>query len=481
MGTMDALNNDILLLVGDYLESHNDRYNAIFVNRRFNGLFSRSLYRAAALNNRLQVQSFLKAILLRPDLAGVVRSLDFSDWQFQQGHDDLTEPELSLFIAWAAAIAHSEAEGSQWERDLRSGVDEAWLALLLSSVHNVRQLKLVYPSLPTEPRGYPYLDRVFERATARQKPFDACPGFHRLREVSLRQVTGPDDDQGTFYPSQIMPFLQMPSLQTLSVDSLIEYRPDAGRDSEEQAGETSEQADVEQKLEKENNVRSYVSEITLTASNGARGMDELIASCPSLKSFKYQHSDARLLADGFQPSAFNQSLSSNKNTLETIWLDNLGEHLPFTINGLNESHDEWFGSFADFTVLKDLRIRLPNLLDVQYQMEPSLPLPEVLPSSIESLYIEGCKENSLCMLVRQVKAVLQARKTRFKALQCLQIEGVFHDDDEDADTSGDGGGTGGGRVIKPRIYELVEPLQEDCAASGVQLFLRDRMCLHTME
>lgn len=481
MGAMDALNNDILLLVGDYLDSHNDRYNAIFVNRRFNGLFPRSLYRSAALKNRSQVQSFLKAILLRPDLAGAVRSLDFSDWQFQQGHD-LTEPELSLFIAWAAAIAHSEAESSQWEKDLRSGVDEAWLALLLSSVHNVRQLKLVYPSLPTEPRGYPYLDRVFERAMARQKPFDASPGFHRLGEVSLRQVTGPDDDQGTFSPSQVMPFLQMPLLQTLAVDSLIEYRPDAGRDSEDQAGdETAEQKPEKEDRKEDSNVRSYVSEITLTASNGAHGMDELIAFCPSLKSLKYQHSDARLLADGFQPSAFNQSLSRNKNTLETIWLDNLGEHLPFTINGLNESHDEWFGSFADFTVLKDLRIRLPNLLDVQYQMEPSLPLTEVLPSSIESLYIEGCKENSLSMLIRQVKAVLEARKTRFKALQCLHIEGVFHDDDEDADTSGDGGGTGGGRVIKPRIYEMVEPLQEDCAAAGVQLFLRDRMCLQTMD
>lgn len=472
MGTMDALNNDILLLAGDYLESHNDRYNAIFVNRRFNGLFPRALYRSAALKSRSQVQSFLKAILLRPDLAGVVRSLDFSDWQLQQGHDlTLTEPELSLFIAWAAAIAHSEAESSQWEADLRSGVDEAWLALLLSSVHNVRQLKLVYPSLPTEPRGHPYLDRVFERATARQKPFDACAGFHRLREVSLRQVTGPDDDQGTFYPSQIMPFLQMPLLQRLSVDSLIEYRPEkAGAEASEQKPESES-----------SNVQSSVSEITLTASNGARGMDELIASCPSLKSFKYQHSDARLLADGFQPSAFNQSLVRSQNTIETIWLDNLGEHLPFTINGLNESHDEWFGSFADFAVLKDLRIRLPNLLDVQYQMEPSLPLTEVLPSSIESLYIEGCKENSLSMLIRQVSAVLEARKTRFKGLQCLHIEGVFHDDDEDADTSGDGGGAGGGRVIKPRIYEMVEPLHEDCAAAGVQLFLRDRMCLHTMQ
>ncbi|KAL4920741.1 hypothetical protein BDW62DRAFT_208851 [Aspergillus aurantiobrunneus] len=469
---MESLPNDIILLVGDCLDSHDDCYNAVFVNRRFHDLFSRALYRSASLNSRSAVQCFAKAIMPRPELTRVVRSLDFGNWQFEQGLPDLNEDDIALFSSWAKTNSNSAEEHSQWEKDLCSGVDEAWIALLLSSVHNVRQLQLTYPSHSLESRGY--LDRLFFRAATHQKPFDRHPAFHRLREVSLRQATASQDDKGSFKPSQIMPFLQMPALKTLSVDSLVEYRPEA----------TSEQTSPEETpnlLQKQHANHVLLSEITLTCSNGAQGMKELISSCPSLKSFKYQHSDAQLLAEGFQPSAFSESLSNNKTTLETIWLDNLGEHLPFTFAGLNESHDEWFGSFADFTALKDLRIRLPNLLDIQYQLEPSSPLTEVLPDSIESLYIEGCKENSLDMLIRQVKSVLEARKTRFKALRWLHIEGFFHDDDEDADASSDGANGDGGRVIKPRVYEMVEPLQEACAQAKVQLFLRDRMCLQTMD
>ncbi|KAL4782085.1 hypothetical protein BJX76DRAFT_303384 [Aspergillus varians] len=469
---MECLNNDTLLLIGDHLGSHQDRYNCVFINRRSHELFSRALYRSATLKNRSQVRAFLKAIMLRPGLTRVVRSLDFGGWHFEQDQLPLTEDDRALFSLLARINSHSAAEHSQWEKDLCEGVDEAWIALLLSTVPNVRQLNLIYPSNCLEYRGY--LDTLFARAAAtQQNPGDRCTtAFHRLREVSLRQVTGPDDDKGTFFPWQIMPFLQMPSLQAFSVDSLIEYRPDP-------ADEENKEED-RQTPEKKPQGRLLLSEITLTSSNGAKGMEDLLASCPSLKSFKYQHSDAHLLAEGFQPSAFNQTLSRNKSTLETIWLDNLGEHLPFTISGLNETHDEWFGSFADFTVLKDLRIRLPNLLDIQYQMEPSSPLTEVLPRSIESLYIEGCKEHSLDMLIRQVRSVLDTRKTHFKALRHLHIEGFFHDDDEDANTSGDGASGDGARVIKPRVYEAVQPLIDACAQAEVQLFLRDRMCLQTM-
>jgi hypothetical protein len=255
------------------------------------------------------------------------------------------------------------------------------------------------------------------------------------------------------------------------VDSLIEHRP-------EPADELNDNEETDEPSSERSQSQSF-SEITLTSSNAFKGLESILSSCASLKSFKYQHTDALLLAEGFRPSAFNTSLSRHKSTLETIWLDKLGTHLPFTISGVNESHEEWFGSFADFTALKDLRIRLPNLLDIQYSFEPQTPLIDVLPGSIESLYIEDCKERSLGMLLDQVGLVLEARnrKTRFNALRRLDIEGFFHDDEEDADTSGGGNG---GRVIKQRVYEMVEPLRGVCEEAGIQLSLRDRMCLHTM-
>ncbi|RDW74510.1 uncharacterized protein DSM5745_07172 [Aspergillus mulundensis] len=471
---MEGLNDDIILLIVDHLEDHGDRYNAIIVNHRFHELFSRALYRSASLKNVSDVQSFLKTITLQPSLASAVRSLDFEGWTFNDAQTLFSQDDIALFSNCAKANCHSPEEHAQWESDLSDGVDEAWIALLLSFTPNIRQLKLVYPSHSLEIRGY--LDRLFQRVTTQQKPFDRRPAFTRLHDVSLRQVTRDDKAIGTFSPSQIEPFLRMPSLTRLAVDSLIEYRPDP---SEEQT-----EVDAGQKVENLNVQTHSLSEITLTSSNAFNGLNTTLSSCPGLKSFKYQHTDALLLAEGFRPSAFNTSLARHKATLETIWLDNLGTHLPFTISGLNESHEEWFGSFAEFTALKDLRIRLTNLLYIQYSFEPVTPLTDVLPEGIERLYIEDCKERSLGMLLAQVGLVLEARKTngRFRRLRSLDIEGFFHDEEEDADTSGDGDGEGGGLApaIKPRICEMVEPVRDVCERAGIRLSLRDRMCLHTM-
>ncbi|KAL4800327.1 hypothetical protein BDV19DRAFT_375948 [Aspergillus venezuelensis] len=490
---MENLNDDILLLVGDYLETHEDRYNAIFVNRRFNELFSPSLYRSARLTSRSQVQSFLKAILLRPSLSGVVRSLDFADWQNEHKNDTLSADDIALFSQCAKTHSAVVEEHAQWEQDLVAGVDEAWTVLLLPTVHNVTKLDLVYPN-SLESKGY--LDRLFERAmtTQQQKPASRRLVFHRLREVSLRQAIGEDDVKGTFSTAQVLPFLSMPKLQKLAVDSLVEYCPPADEqrdtDEDERAVDepTRETPEVQDPRQQEPEILSpSLTEINLTTSNGYTGLSQLLSSCPSLTTFKYQHSDAHLLSSGFQPSAFFNTLSMQKSTLQTIHLDNLGEHFPFTIQGLNESYDQPFGSFAEFTALKDLRVRLPNLLHMQWQLafEPAVPLSEVLPSSIESLSIESCKENTLPILLRQIQSALDAKekgKKRFAALRNLEIEGVFHDDEEDEPVSGDGGGSNGegGRVIRPRIYELVQPLRETCEKAGVRFHLRDRACAMTM-
>ncbi|KAE8146780.1 hypothetical protein BDV25DRAFT_161747 [Aspergillus avenaceus] len=294
-----------------------------------------------------------------------------------------------------------------------------------------------------------------------EKPFDAQPAFRHLQEVSLAHQDMTEDTKGSYLPSQILPFFQLPSMRMLIADSVIE---------------SGSSQDEPQAIDIPAIGPSPISEITLNSSNGSRGMESLISSCSSLKSFKYQHSDSHLLAEGFRPSAFYRSLAGSKNSLQTLWLDNYGTHLPFTIAGVNETHDEWFGSLADFTALKDIRIRLPNLLDVRYQPEPSTALVDILPSSVESLYVEGCKENGLGMLIGQLKTVLNKRQTRFSRLRRLDIEGFFHDE-EDEDASGYQENTatnGGQRVIKARVYEMAEPLQTACAEAGIALFLRDR-------
>lgn len=456
---MPALPNDILLLVGESLEDHHDRYSLIFVCRRFHDLFLGYVYRAASITTCCDIQSFLRSVLKRPELARAVRSLHFDRWQdgLSTGDAKITGEDRELFNRWTESISKSDDESADWKQDLRNGVSEAWIALLLPLARNLRHLRLIYP------KDNNYLDRTLQRAVSGE-----YSAFQSLQEVSLSHLEcDSDNTKGSFLPSQILPFFQLPLMRSISADTVME-----SNSAQEDRGMSEADPLTDP---------SSISEITLTAGNGAKGMKSLIASCPSLKSFKYQHSDSHLHAEGYQPSAFYRSLVGNRSTLQTLWLDSCGHHLPFTVTGVNETHDEWFGSLAEFTALKNLRIRLPNLLNIRYQPEPMTSLPDVLPQSLESLYVEGCKENSLSVLLKQIHMVLSQHVSRFPMLNRVDIEGFFHDDEDYEDSGYEAnGGTGEKVVIKPRVYEMVEPLRIACAEVGVDLFLRDRLCLETM-
>jgi hypothetical protein len=461
---MENIPNDVILLIGDYLEDRGDCYNAVLVNSRFHALFSRALFRSTALKNLAQLQLFMKAIVRQPSLASVIQCLDLSRWESAPAQSFLDADELAQLSIWAKSFSRSEEEHIQWEQDLLKGNEEAWIALLLSLANNIRQLKLAYP------RENKYLDQIFDRAVNSERQSGQCHGFLRMEEVFLSHMED-DESKGSLSPAQLLPFFQMPSMRTVNADTVIEPAlpsVDSGRETE--IGTEDEAARP-----------SLITNLTLNTSNAAQGLESLLALCPSLKSLKYQHSDDHALASGFQPTSFFTSLATSKPTLESLWLDNLGTHHAFTASGLNESYDGYFGSLADFTALKDLRIRLLNLLDVGYTFEPSAPLPEILPASIERIHIESCKENSLPMLISQLQLVLEARKDRFKELKRVDIEGFFHVDDEDLDDSGADGAPGTReRVIKERVLEMAQPLRDGCGEVGVQLFLRDRACAQTM-
>ncbi|PYH75886.1 hypothetical protein BO82DRAFT_359659 [Aspergillus uvarum CBS 121591] len=460
-----ALPNDILLLVGEFVEDHRDRYNLLFVSRQFNELFRRLLYRAASLKSCAQLHSFLGALLRRPELARAVRSLDFHEWQSRTASSSTSfaDTDITPFTNLSGGFSHSEQEQERWSQDLANGVEEAWIALLLPLVGNLRHLRLVYP------KNNIYLDRMMQRAVTGERPFHHQPTFRVLRDVSLSHLPDDEDSRGSFMPSQILPFFQLPSMRTFTADSVVETTR-----SEESESETAD-SEYEPVVGS-----SSISEITLCTSSGSRGMESLIASCSSLKSFKYQHSDSHLLSEGYRPSSFYRSLDTSKHCLQSLWLDNGGTHLPFTVAGANETHDEWLGPLTEYTSLKELRIRLPNLLDIRYQLDPSCPLTDILPPSLEALYVEGCKENSLTMLVGQLKSVLQKRKTQFTSLKRLDIEGFFHDEEDEEASGYQASDSMGERFIRPRVYEMAEPLREVCVDVGIDLYLRDRDCLETM-
>jgi hypothetical protein len=463
------LPNDVLLLVGEQLDDHADRWNLIFISQDFHDLFLSLVYRTVRLNHWRGAYSFIRAITKRPSLARVVRELDLSRWRKEsipQADWDVLQ-RSSILQGRVEVSSYSQDETTQWGENLAKGRGDAWIALMLPLLTQLRQLHLVYstPSI--------CLNRIMQRAISNERPFQSQPAFQHLSKVSLHhredldQPTAHTNAENGSHEDQsalLLSFFHLPSMCSIVANSLVDPTS-ISIDSDLETDET-EPLDVG---------CSSITEIDLSRSSGNRGMEALIASCADLKSFKYQHSDSHLTSNGYQPTAFYRSLTRSKRSLQTLWLDHYGDHYPFTSAGLNQTHDEWFGSLADFSALREIRIRLPNLLDIRYQSEPTSPLINSLPRSLEILYIDGCEERHVGMLVSQLRTVVRNRRSRFPHLRRLSIEGAFRN------ASADGlGGTSASAsepaddTIKPKIVQAAEPLHEDCASAGLELHVHDR-------
>ncbi|KAJ5787863.1 hypothetical protein N7457_002853 [Penicillium paradoxum] len=465
-----ALPNDVLLLIGEQLERKTDRWNLILVSHQFHDLFLSLVYRKVSLHDWQDADSFLHAILKRPALARTVRELDVTEWRAKGLSDNdcryiQTSPAL---VKWLDSVAHSKPESNRWSGDLKHGLVDAWVALILPLLSQLRKLQLAYGT------SSPYLERIMERVVNCEKPFSIQPAFRYLRNVSLYHREDLDhsenrenvEDGAKSSSTLLLPFFQLPSVRSITANSVVDFNSTAITTTSEGTEE-----DKDQYLG-----FSSITEIDLHASSGNHGMEMLVASCADLKSFKYQHSDSNVLSHGYQPSAFYRSLCHSKHSLQTLWLDHYGSHHPFTAAGLNQTHDEWFGSLIDFTALRELRIRLPNLLDIRYQNEPTTPLTECLPSSLETLYIEGCEARHLGMLVSQLQTVIKNRRVRFPKLERIDIEGAFRNatSDDDDDLSASSGSEIHEAGIKDKVYQVAEPLHMDCLHAGMGLHLHDR-------
>jgi hypothetical protein len=463
------LPNDVLLLVGEQLNNHADRWNLIFVSQHFHDLFLSLVYRSVRLNHWRNSFSFICAITKRPSLARVVRELDLSSWQKEpipQENWEVLQRSVILKDR-VEASSYSQDETAQWADHLAKGRGDAWIALMLPLLSQIRRLHLVYstPSL--------CLNRIMQLAANNERPFQSQTAFQHLCKVSLHHREGlgePTSQRNADNASHenqsdlLLSFFELPSMRSIVANSVVD--PTSTSINSDLEGEDTEPLDMG---------RSSITEIDLRRSSWNRGMEALIASCADLRSFKYQHSDSHLASNGYQPTALYRSLTRSKRSLQTLWLDHYGDHYPFTSAGLNQTHDEWFGSLADFSALREIRIRLSNLLDIRYQSEPTSPLINSLPGSLEILYIEGCEERHMGMLVSQLRTVVRNRRSQFPHLRRLDIEGAFRSAsaDEFGDTSASTSDPADD-TIKPKIMQAAEPLHEECAAAGLELHVHDR-------
>jgi len=308
------------------------------------------------------------------------------------------------------------------------------------------------------PGAYSNFPRAFQRAANREKPFDAKPGFPRLEKVEIEQW----DDDDYIHPSTVLPFFRFPSMRVLIASGVVETSFEIDKHLSQLPLPGS----------------SSITYLNLWYSNGCYGMRDLISSCANLECF-YNHADTHMLGQRFRPSVFFDSLAPAKKSLRSLWLDYCWYHIAEDIEDPDTPHIYRFGSLADFPKLREVRIRLRNLLDIRPgpggDAVVTTPLIDILPSSIEWLYTEDCKEKYAPILVSQLQDLVSHRRTRVPRLARLDIQGQFHQKQPDEYTIWPG------FHLKPELHELIDPLCDACQEAGIEFFVRDHTCRSSME
>ncbi|OQE26027.1 hypothetical protein PENFLA_c007G02920 [Penicillium flavigenum] len=352
-------------------------YRLVSTSRRLHTVFQRSLYTNVTLCGRgsedQTINIFLYAVTRTPRLASYVRSLKVNCWETEKdsngksaqrvGFDDKLVHQLV-----AERTGYSEEEKSKWLEDLERHNSDACLALLIPQLQELRKLNLTWPF------GSHYVVDMLKKVAIRKEPI-----FPHLEEAYAAW-----HDSENAFPSHYMnAFFKFPSMRKVGCYMLAENENDNDDEfaSESDDSESPKRATLSPQC-------SNITDIDLQESNAAEGMREWVQACKALKSFRLVHGGGVVSGTDFQPRKIYESLALHKLTLESIWVEAYdGAYM--------DTDDEWMGSFADFTALRLICISLPNLVGFDERKLPLRKLRDVLPSSLETLFLSLCEDESL--------------------------------------------------------------------------------------
>ncbi|KAL4863452.1 hypothetical protein BDV12DRAFT_177458, partial [Aspergillus spectabilis] len=406
---MPHLPAEILCLVVAELTEVKDRLCLLQTCRQWRALLSNEVYRSLQISG-VQIRRLLALALHNPQLALSIRELDvFWSKYHADGRDKVPLEEAVLALVDRTARAE---EAEKLRADLNGGDGDAWVALLLISLPNLTHLAGYWEN-PT-----PWITRILSRVALRQHPFDVHPVLQCLTSLT----TTSDDNHDYYAPYQFLPFLYLPSMRELSLSAVKDYEV-LPREEEEEEGHPAIRAA---------RGTSPVTSLTLENDcNGRYGMVDFITACANLKRFTYQHFFQVVWGSRyseFRPRLFYTPLYTQRHSLEVLHLNHEGD----CDDSGDDSEDEddewpapynrWFGSLADFARLQELRIRLPNLLNIHPKdTHEVVTLKDILPRSIRYLHLTDCAEEHSSLLVTNLQDLLSKHAALFPSFEEILI------------------------------------------------------------
>lgn len=211
---------------------------------------------------------------------------------------------------------------------------------------------------------------------------------------------------------------------------------------------------------------SNITDITLVNSNCDHSFGLFMRACARLETFNYFHADDCIGITRFNPQGFYPSLYYHKDSLRQLTLLYHDTHEPLGF----DSENYFLGSLAEFSVLKEIYIRSDNLLcwEDEEKKVLKLSLAEVLPASLETLYLEANFELGLESLAQHLEAMVRSKKTHFPCLSTLAIvrQCPIYGKADILTTL-----TLNPRSSSPKLIDETQNLQTRCQEMGVHLVL----------
>ncbi|KAJ5950294.1 uncharacterized protein N7479_008707 [Penicillium vulpinum] len=382
--TLLDLPEETLCLIAEELDNQYDRYSLVQSCHRLYTVLLPTLYSRVILGDVSdhtigQVSQFFNTIARRPELASAVRSLRVESWDTEDDIENINcefEYDPQLIDGLVAGTCWSKQPNDQ----LRRGNTDAWLALLIPQLKGLRQISICYPY------GSEYVEKMFEKAAK-----DDPAAFTRLADAFAEWY----DTENSIHASCMEPFFKFPSVRRIGGSSIL--------DSDRQEGAPRITP------------FSGVTDIDLDMTNTECGFGVWMESCKALKTFRLNIGGG-MISDGpdLVTGPLRESISLHKSSLEAFWL--CGESYQYL-----EDDDGWLGSFADFNVMKYLHISISMLAKLDDDLEPTRNLVELLPPSLETLFLCHCPHELLEWAVDQIELLLNSNS--LPRLTSLGLEG----------------------------------------------------------
>ena len=400
------LPNEILCLIAESLDGQGDRYHLAVSCQRLYPLIRPTLFSHISLCGVKAISSLLYAIVREEKFASAVRYLELISWDVPDCPHPNNEPfeyDAELMHRLVGEVQCPEERKDPWEKHLESGVDDAWLGLLIPRLNGLRKIVLNWPhSAEWVP------DMLVRAASENTSPFP------RLEEAYSSWW---DTEYGV-EASLSLPFFKLPSMRKIGGYMVVDD-PDDPRPLTHS---------------------SPITEIDLDQSASIDGMRTWIESCQALKHYRICYGGATVSDEDMNTPAIRQSLELHKTTLESVWICPNSEML---------GRRPWIGSWSEFTSLKCLHVAFPDLFGVDDDAAmPFRRLGDILPPSLEKLYICECKGHYLSWAPKKLEELIDQRV--LPHLKHLTLEGYP-----------------GGVIYKPETQQPFHQLKQRCDEAGI--------------